>query len=167
MSDAHGEYYAGESDENLSESDGNEDSELDDDLLASEDDEKAYDVSVSRRASQEINDFAVRWIDFQEPDNAVIASSNPPRANAPVAQPGSDRVDSSHARALGQVERQQAGASQEDRNYNLNRWMLLFGVISAVSGVGAFIYEVIKGQESGNPDPVTFSQLSRDHPVLE
>lgn len=84
--------------------------------------------------------------------SAALAGAEPPAVAVPAVNPAPDPADAGHAAAVAHVQEQQAEVDQEDRNFNLNRWGVIFGAVSAVIAIASLIYAIIKGSESSAND---------------
>ncbi|PBC35739.1 hypothetical protein CJ178_30145 [Rhodococcus sp. ACPA4] len=83
----------------------------------------------------------------------AVAGAVAPVAADVAVDPVPDPDDDAQNNALAAVEAVAAEAPQADRDYNLNRWALMFGAGGTLVGLASMIYTAVKDHESGSTDP--------------
>lgn len=149
-------------DDKLSEAPRNEEIELTElrrQEAADERREAGRDLAVAKEVAAAVASVVEQGLHV-EPPSALVVGEDLPNVNEPLINPEPDPEDSHQRASLDRVQREQAKASQEDRDYNVARWTMIWTAVGAVAaGLGVLIgsvytlYLAIQGAESGNPDP--------------
>lgn len=125
------------------------------DAAASEEDEDSDALAVERSVYESAIELVAIDPSLNAIPQAAVAGSEPPAVVEATVDLEPDPLDDAQNAALAQVQSHAAAASQEVRNYNLNRYMMVFTAVGSIAAAAGLIYSAIHDKEAGKDNTAT------------